>query len=282
MSITVKSMSGVVLLGPLDTDAAETAGSLKQRLPDKGGAWRILWGERELLEQEALSQFCCAEGGGLELTAVVTNRLVDELSKVAAAAREREKALGRSIQRWLSECESTQEEQKKQQRERDVLEYERAMAGLLEQLERLAVSECRRAAEDGKLWCSFSMTCNSLQQFPLMAKFHFTFRIPVRSDPFMRGWYFSCIATCADAAEAPETIQMSAEYTRPFEKTVASLLVQRLEENHGLRVLPSPESLYGDLRLAWCSVEEEAGQAATDAILFGGHLFGPVKPEKWW
>lgn len=249
LSLTIISVSGDVLLGPKEqVDASECARDLKRRLPDCGGAWRLLLLGRELHDPESLSSVCQPDVEN-EITAVVEKTHATKLARKMVEQREWKAQLQQSSEQWLAEMASADDDKKRQQRDKDIEAYRVALAQLVQQVGERALMSCNMAAGDGKSWCTFVF--DDLQFHELGAKFYFAMpRLkPIRADPILRGWYLSVHgADSKDVPDVPEHLQMGGQRNNKFIQSLTPDLISFLK-GHGLRVFPG--ECMGYVNIAW-------------------------------
>lgn len=269
LHVTITGIGGKVLLGPrAEVHRGENVKGLKRQLPDcREGAWRLLLDGRELLDGEPLAS-ACGTGTEHEMTAVVVSLLGTELARLTADTQEWKASLMQVDEQWLGACVSAHDDAKRRRRDEDIHVYRQAMARLLQQIEDIAIADCRRCAMDGK--SSSTVHLDNLQAYELGSKFYFTRSKPIRADPVLRGWYFSNHGDALDPCDVPEDMELKRpmftnvgdlnqeaglDHSRIFINALALELVQRFEQQ-GLRV--SPGSGWGVLQLSWG--EEETAE----------------------
>mmetsp|Transcript_83491 Transcript_83491/g.202477 ORF Transcript_83491/g.202477 Transcript_83491/m.202477 type:complete len:273 (+) Transcript_83491:87-905(+) len=250
VSITIYGLNGKVLVGPGEAvSCSVTVGELKQRLTE--GAFRgspkqavqLLFDCRELLDNSTLWDIC-TKGSEVALTAMICQSTGLELAKMASTAKTLKYQQEQSSEQWLQDLTSASPDRKQQQREADICEYKYAVRGLVEQLGERAVLECRIAARQGRSTSQFDIS-QPLQFYELGAKMYFGVEHKVRSDPVLRGWYFSLQP--ADVVDAPETMRIrngDQPYFINFMKdTIMPELAQHLEDK-GLQVTPDEHCIH--------------------------------------
>mmetsp|Transcript_58472 Transcript_58472/g.171018 ORF Transcript_58472/g.171018 Transcript_58472/m.171018 type:complete len:273 (-) Transcript_58472:134-952(-) len=250
VSITIYGLNGKVLVGPGEAvSCSVTVGELKQRLTE--GAFRgspkqavqLLFDCRELLDNSTLWDIC-TKGSEVALTAMICQSTGLELAKMASTAKTLKYQQEQSSEQWLQDLTSASPDRKQEQREADICEYKHAVEGLVEQLGERAVLECRIAARQGRSKSQFDLSM-PLQFYELGAKMYFRFERNVRSDPVLRGWYFSLRP--ADVVDAPETMRLGngdqPYFTNFMKDTIMPQLAQHLEEK-GLQVTPDEHCIH--------------------------------------
>eukprot|EP00930_Biecheleria_cincta_P076189 TRINITY_DN63401_c0_g1_i1.p1 TRINITY_DN63401_c0_g1~~TRINITY_DN63401_c0_g1_i1.p1 ORF type:complete len:260 (-),score=43.99 TRINITY_DN63401_c0_g1_i1:57-836(-) len=206
LRVTVQAISGEVLLGPsINVNTNESTSDLKRRLPDHGGAWRLLLKGRELLDRERLSA-ACEQDAENEITAVALQNVATDLSRLLAETIAKRARLYECGERWLRECDAASDDRKQQQRKEDIQLFMNARETLLQEIEEQTIFHCKKDARMGRN--SSQVHLENLQAFELGAKFFFAFNRTIRQDPIMRGWYYSMHDDAREPRDVPETIQM--------------------------------------------------------------------------
>ncbi|CAJ1404220.1 unnamed protein product [Effrenium voratum] len=180
--VTVRGLSGDELLGPVEVDGAETVEALQRRLGALGaGPWRLLQGEKRRAQASQSS-----------------------LSELSAAAHARAEECERRNAAWLEELPEAAVPRKRQKREEDVEEYERALALLVEQMSSIALARSRVEASKGKATYRYDFQLEA-QGFELGDKMYFRCLRDLRCDPVLRGWYFT---QNLEDLDAPQRVSM--------------------------------------------------------------------------
>ena len=186
--VTVRGLGGDVLLGPVEVDSAETVEGLTRRLTGSTGStdpWRLLQGDDCLRPSSKLAEL----GTSLSLTAVVSRTLTTELAELCAATQRRGEERQRRNAAWLEELPEATAPRKRQRREEDIQEYERALAILVENMSSIALARSKVYASEGKSSSQYDFQQEAVL-FDLTAKM-FQGTRDLRRDPVLRGWYFT-------------------------------------------------------------------------------------------
>lgn len=205
--LTVYGLDGTVLLGPgLHVNATDCIGNIKHRLHRRHVKVRLFWKDTELFDEECLAgRFSRGSAPDVELTAVMSHDVSAELAAITFVAQERHKHIQESSRQWLQELGSADEQRKIQEREKDVCEYERALADMVAHLGEMAIANCKLAAMNRQSRCRFDFE-HEVPVYDLGSRICLHRERPIRSDPVMRGWYFSSEAP--DALDTPEFMVM--------------------------------------------------------------------------